>query len=326
MKPRWQYFTVICLLVACGSDDYEINFPAAFGAPDIPENNQLTHARVALGEKLFSDPILSVDSTISCMSCHLPHLAFADSLAISPGVEGRLGTRNAPSLMNVAYKPLLNLDGGVTRLDLQAMVPIEDEEEMDLHILHAVDRIQSDSTYIQMSRQAYRQDPSAFVVTRALASFVRTLISEDTPYDRFMLGDTLALTPSAQRGLALFTSDSLNCTSCHQGPLMTNHQFANTGTSSGDLGRAIISLDSMDYGKFRVPSLRNVGITAPYMHDGSLPTLTSVLRHYQIHTPDSSSLISPLLGEFDLTRDDEQDLISFLKSLTDYRYLAQTTD
>ncbi|MBX2817853.1 MAG: cytochrome-c peroxidase [Saprospiraceae bacterium] len=304
------------LLAGCSAPVSSDFFPYHFPEVDIPSDNAITDTRVALGERLFFDPLLSADTSISCVHCHLPEYAFADTTALSDGVAGALGKRNAPSLFNRAYLGLINKDGGVKNLDLQALVPIEDEHEMALPVLKLQERLRNDREYQEMSMLAYGRQPDAYVVTRALASYVRTLISADAPYDRHLQGDATALGADAQAGMHLFESDRLGCCNCHAGVLLTTHDFANNGLYEqyADRGRGLITMDSSDYGKFRIPSLRNVSLTAPYMHDGSLSSLDEVIDHYAFFA--SRQGRDDRLRTFELTAMERQQLKAFLDSLT----------
>ncbi len=316
---------ILIIWPGCQEPSFEIKVPDYFPEMKIPEDNVPTTARVELGQRLFFDKSLSLDSSISCRSCHLPELAFTDGKAISPGIHGRMGNRNSPSILNAAYLDLINKDGGVRSLELQPLVPIEDENEMGIPIQKLVKRLEKDRHYQKMAMTAYGRNLDAYVITRSLASFVRTLISSDSPYDHFMQGDSTALSPGAQKGLELFRSERLNCTSCHSGFNLTNNQFENNGLYQvyEDPGRSLITLDSVDLGKFRVPSLRNIAITAPYMHDGSLQTLEEVLTHYQKAGQDPTTTQSDKLKSFILSEEEEKQLISFLQGLTDSIYLAE---
>lgn len=320
-------FLLHLLVMSCQTtENYVPDIPEHWPAPNIPASNLLTKARVRLGEKMFFDKNLSLDSTIACVSCHIPEKAFSDGLALSPGIMGRLGKRNAPSILNAAYLPLINKDGGVKSLDLQALVPIEDEREMGMSVLKLADRLAADPSYVKMAQLAYDKPPDAFVITRALASFVRTLYSSASPVDKFMEGDTNALSQDAKRGKALFESNRLNCTACHRGTMFTNHSFENNGLHDQyqDIGRALITLDSTDIGKFRVPSLRNVSITAPYMHDGSLNTLEEVIDHYEAIGQNPKKGQSKEIRAFSLNPQEKQDLLTFLDALTDQNYLDES--
>lgn len=297
---------------------YLPELPGHFPKITIPPDNQLSTARIAMGRKLFFDPNISLDSTVACVNCHLPKYALADTLPKSLGVYGRSGLRNAPSLYNAAFLDLINKDGGVTKLDLQALVPIEDENEMAMPVMKLHQRLLTDSTYVSLARDAYDREPDAYSISRALASFVRTLYSADSPYDRFIAGDSSALSDQAQHGLALFNSDRLNCAACHSGPLQTANEFANNGLyeTYQDYGRGLITMDSTDRGKFRIPSLRNVAVTAPYMHDGSLANLSAVIDHYENVSSKKAPLKSPELRSFQLTASERTALVAFLHALT----------
>ncbi|MCB0571313.1 MAG: c-type cytochrome [Phaeodactylibacter sp.] len=301
---------------------YELHLPAGFPYPDIPEDNQLTLARVALGKRLFYDPVLSADSTVSCASCHRQSLAFADAAAISPGVKGRLGFRNAPTLANVAYITLANKDGGVPRLDLQPLVPIEDENEMALFILDAARRLNALPGYQAAFQKAYGQDATAFTITRALSAFMRTFISGNSPYDRYDRGEG-GLSESAQRGMALFFGNRAQCGGCHSGFNFTDNDFHNNGLyeTYADPGRMRATFLPEDEGKFRVPTLRNIALTAPYMHDGSLATLEDVISHYDnggSQHPNKDPRIRPL----GLSDAEKADILAFLQALTDTAFIT----
>ena len=247
--------------------------PPGFPAVLHPADNQPTPERIALGEKLFFDPILSVDRSISCGSCHLPGLAFADTARLSAGVEGRLGFRNTPSLINVAYQPDFMLDGGVPTLEMQVLAPIDAHFEFAFNTAELVTRLQSHPEYPALMQEAYGRT-DGFALTRAIAAFERTLIEGG---NRHELGH---LDAQETKGLAVFEA---NCQSCHSGFNYTNYAFINIGLSNvyaPDSGRARITGRPEDSGKFRVPSLRNASVTPPYMHDGSLPTLEAVVEHF----------------------------------------------
>ncbi|HMQ46944.1 MAG TPA: cytochrome c peroxidase [Saprospiraceae bacterium] len=325
--PRYTLLALVFTVLYCTKDSappaedqpYELILPPGFPVPLVPEDNALTVGRVALGKRLFYDPILSRDSSISCATCHKADLAFADSLPITPGVEGRLGFRNAPSLANLAWVSQFNKDGGVAKLDLQPVVPIEDENEMDLSLLKVVDRLNADASYRADFQLAYGDAASAFYLTRALGAFMRTLVSGGAPYDRYKNGQTDALDAEQLAGLALFET---HCSNCHSGFNLTDNSFQNNGLYDNyqDQGRKRVTSLPEDEGKFRVPSLRNIALTAPYMHDGSLPDLSAVLDHYTSggsQHPNKSDLIQP----FTLSEQERQRLIRFLESLTDRTFV-----
>lgn len=303
---------------------YVWEVPAGFPAPIDSEQNPTTLAKVELGKQLFYDPILSRDSSISCNSCHKQELAFADDRAISPGVEGRLGLRNAPTLANVAYVTRFNKDGGVPKLDMQAGVPIEDENEMDLLMRIAAERLNAIPAYREAFQRAFARPADAFTITRALAAFQRTLISGDSRFDQYAYqGQSTALSEAELRGRALFFSERTQCSSCHTGFNFTNEAFINNGLYldyGDDPGRQRVTVSPDDEGKFRVPTLRNVGLTAPYMHDGSLADLNAVIEHYD-QGGQGHPLQDPRIQPLNLSDAEKHDLIAFLHSLTDASFL-----
>jgi len=323
------FVLAVLLLVSCKPDDdpalpdetpYVLTVPAGFPPLPAPDDNQLTVARVALGKKLFYDPVLSVDSTVACAACHRQQLAFSDAVPISPGVAGRLGFRNSPTLANVGYLPLLLKDGGVETLEIQVLTPLTDHNEMDFDIGAAAKRLMHHPNYVQMSRLAYGQDPSPSVIVKALAAFQRTLISGNAPADS---PDTLAaLTEAQRRGKQLFFGNTAGCGQCHNGFNYTNNAFINNGLYEvyDDPGRFRLTQNPSDVGAFRVPTLRNIALTAPYMHNGSLPTLEAVLDHYQSGGKQHPNK-SPLIQAFVLTPQQRQDLIAFLQALTDTNFV-----
>jgi len=326
---------LIVLLAGCRKDDqvpvyppetdeYVLHVPAGFPYPDIPMDNVLTKSRVALGRRLFYDPALSADSTRSCGSCHAAYLAFSDSTAVSLGIENRPGSRNSPSLSNVAYQKKLLREGGVPTLEMQILVPIQEHNEFDFNILLVAERLQKMPEYVVLAEKAYGRAPDAFVITRAIAAFERTLLSGDSPYDQYAFqGKSSVLSADEKRGLALFQGGRLNCSTCHAGFLFTNQDFTNNGLYENypDSGRISLTGLEIDRAVFKVPSLRNVALTAPYMHNGSLPTLESVIDHYQTGGkphPNKSNLLKP----FSMNAQERADLLAFLRSLTDQTFIT----
>ena len=325
--------TLLVLLFACQQEMPEpappepeplLAVPPGFPAPEFPADNELTSARWALGKKLFYDPVFSRDSTLSCAGCHRAANAFSDTVAFSPGVGGLPGTRNAPTLANIGYHPYFTREGGVPTLEMQILVPIQEHNEFDFNILLIAERLRSDTAYARMSREAYDRDPDAFVITRSIACFERSIISGQSRYDRyFFQGENAALTAAERRGMDLFFSEKTNCTQCHTGFNFTNYAFENNGlyTDYADPGRYRLTELESDRARFKVPTLRNAALTAPYMHDGSLQTLKSVVDHYnsggKLH-PNKSPLIRPL----GLTAAEKADLVAFLRCLTDEPFVS----
>ncbi|NUM50722.1 MAG: cytochrome-c peroxidase [Flavobacteriales bacterium] len=332
---KW-LLTILILFTACkkavekktfieSESDYQYHLiiPNGFPLPLIPVDNELTESRVLLGKTLFYDPILSSDSSVSCATCHRLNLAFTDGLELSKGVENRTGMRNTPTLTNIAYAYLLMFDGGAETLELQALAPIADHNEMNSDMKLVIERLKKNKKYISLFKKAYQRDLDAFGITRSIAAFQRTLISGNSPFDKYYFrGDTTALSASEQRGMKLFFSESLSCSECHGGFNFTNNHFENNGlyTVYADTGRARITNLSSDVGKFKVPTLRNVEYTSPYMHDGSFSSLEEVIAHYALGGKNHVNK-SVLVKGFNISEAEKQDLINFLKSLSDKEFL-----
>ena len=254
----------------------------AYPVLEYPADNPNNAVAASLGERLFFDPILSVDSSISCGSCHKPELGFATNDKVTPGVDGVLGKRNSPSLLNVGFQPYFMREGGVPSLEMQVLVPLGDATEMAHNVVDAVRRLNRNTSYRNEFLTVYGDTASAFLLVRALANFERTLVDFDAPFDHFIQGDATALSSEAIKGGKLFYGKAA-CVQCHSGVLLTDFGFANNGTAivdSTDYGRELLTNESGDRYVFKVPSLRKVQITAPYMHDGSVSTLADVVEQY----------------------------------------------
>lgn len=285
--------------------------------------------RAALGEKLFFDPVLSLDKTVSCASCHKPQFAFADTVMFSKGIHDRLTKRNTPAITNQSGRPSFFWDGRSATLEEQAKQPIISADEMGLPIEVAVKRLNEDSAYVRAFRKIFNSAPTEKNLLQALAAFERTLETANSPYDRYIAGDDNAISPAAARGRLLFIGKA-NCNNCHSGEDFTADRFKNIGLYNGttliDAGRFDITHDSAQLGFFKVPSLRNVSVTAPYMHNGMFRTLREVIEYY--NKPDAFihdgiqrdlSLNTPL----NLTDTEISELEAFLQTLTDDRFINQ---
>lgn len=315
---------IACLVALAGCQpDVIVSVPESFPKMPVPENSPITRERVELGRRLFYDPHLSRTDEVACASCHTQENAFADPRRVSEGVEGRVGARNAPPLFNLAWNTSFFWDGNAPTLEQQVIGPIVNPLEMDMRIDEVVRRVAADASYVRQFEAAFRRAPDPEGVTKAIASFMRTMVSGESRYDRFQRGDTTALTEAERRGKELFFSERAECFHCHVGFNLTNNGFHNNGArpDDADVGRERITERVSDRGKFKVPSLRNVAVTAPYMHDGSLATLEEVVEHYakggQGH-PNTDPTIHPLA----LTSEDKADLVAFLRSLTDEAFLS----
>lgn len=275
---------------------------------------------VALGRALFFDPILSRDSTVACATCHDPARAFSDGRVVPVGVDQRHGRRNVPAIINRGYGRAFFWDGRVGTLEDQALLPIRSPMEMDADLQDVLRRLSASGAYRGMFRATHGVDPDTATLARSLAAYVRTIRSGNSRFDRFAdEGDRDALSPQERRGLRLFQG-SARCAHCHLGPNLTNEEFRNTGVAFAngvlrDSGRAAVTGNPEDLGAFKVPTLREVARTAPYMHDGSLATLEDVIAFYERGgNPNryQDSTIRPL----HLSATDRKALVAFLGTLT----------
>ena len=333
--------------------------PEGFPKPQIPADNPITEEKIALGRAIFYDKKLSFNGQQSCATCHQQQFAFAEKQVRSIGSSGQQHRRNSPALINIAYnKTLTWAHDGLTSLERQILLPMFGEEPIELGITGHEEQILlhfNNADYQGLFAQAFpEQDVSFDLIVKALASFVRSLTSLNSPFDRYAYyGDDQALSPSALRGMNLFFSEKFECHHCHGGfnftqstshesQLIDRRPFHNTGlyNTEGnfsypkeDLGLYEISLNKADVGRFRAPTLRNIAVTAPYMHDGSIATLAEVIDFYaaggrvvenEMHQGDGrkNPLKSPFVKGFELTTQDKQDLLAFLHSLTDQEFLT----
>ncbi|HNM23918.1 MAG TPA: cytochrome c peroxidase [Saprospiraceae bacterium] len=301
---------------APAGEPYALHYPAGWPAPAYDfSRNPLTREGVALGRQLFYDPMLSRDSTVSCSSCHLSYTAFTHvDHALSHGIGDRIGTRNSPALMNLAWSRLLMWDGAVNHLDVQALAPISNPVEMDENIAHVVEKLSRHPRYPALFRAAFGDERvSGERVLKALAQFELTLVSADSRYDRVMQGrDTFSR--QEQNGYRLFHEF---CADCHAEPFFTHFGFEKNGlppdTALLDYGRMRISGLAADSLKFKVPSLRNIEFSYPYMHDGRFKKLRDVVNFYTQSTALDRKVV--------LSADEKTDLIAFLLTLSDRAFL-----
>jgi cytochrome c peroxidase len=289
------------------------------------QNNPLSNEKFILGRELFYDPILSADNTISCGSCHQAFAAFANSdHDLSHGINGLLGTRNSPPLQNLNWRNTFMWDGGINHIEIQPIAPIQNPIEMGENLSNVISKIQSKSKYIEMFRNAYGDDSiNSQRMLKAMAAFMGTLYSYNSKYDRYYRGESgVSFSSSELNGYNLFKT---KCANCHKEPLLTDESFRNNGLAVNplinDSGRAMITGNPNDRLKFKVPSLRNISVTAPYMHDGRFTTLSEVLDHYNNGVQQSATL-DPLLNTgIPLTNQEKTDIINFLYTLTDYEFI-----
>jgi cytochrome c peroxidase len=294
-----------------------------FPVVPVPENNPQTSEKIQLGRQLFYDQRLSADNTISCSSCHIQKFAFSNAgNAVSKGIRGQKGTRNAPSLGNVAWRKSYFWEGGSPSLELQAMGPITAHDEMAAEPSALVAELKAIPAYKKAFSNVFSDGITMNNITKAIASFERTIITNRSAYDKYRNGDETAMSKAAIRGMELFFGETGDCFHCHNGFNFTTEALHNTGLkrTNPDLGLARITRRKEDEGKFKVPTLRNVALTAPYMHDGSVPTLEKALEHYNKGGEDNPNVDS-LMRPMGLSKTEMQDLIEFLKSLTDTEFI-----
>jgi cytochrome c peroxidase len=281
----------------------------------------------ALGRLLFFDPILSRDSTISCASCHKAEYAFADTSAVSFGVAHAEGVRNTPSAMNVALQSVFFWDGRSKTLEEQALAPIENPVEMNLSLDKALKRLQQNEKYKSYFQKIFNSQPSRENLASAIAAFERTLETSDSPFDIWKFyDDPAAVSDAVKRGFVIFNTKG-KCIKCHFGSNFTLNDFRNVGLFNGkhlnDSGRAVISGNANDVGKFKTAALRNVAVTAPYMHNGMFRTLKEVIDFYNDPAkvvPGAINRDTILAKPLNLTQAEKDDLEAFLNALTDKRF------
>lgn len=307
-------------LLQCKTNSHQISVLGKF---ENPADNPLTKEKIALGRLLFFDKRLSRNETVSCATCHVPAFAFTDQKTVSEGVEGRKTQRNSPSLLNSAYLKTVMFDAHLTSLELQVIAPIQEHVEMDIDMRTLLKRLQKDEHYTNEAKSIFNRDFDAFVLTRSIAAFERSLISENSRFDQYYSGQKPnALTKNEKAGWKLF-SEKLYCTKCHPAPYFTTFKAENNGLYKeygDDKGRFRIFNDSNDIGFFKIPSLRNIELTFPYMHDGSKSTIEEVIEHYS-KGGKGHNLQSKIIVPFEISPKEINQLKAFLYSLTDTSYM-----
>ena len=331
---RIVFCVFMLVMISCSDQESDPVNPYVFKRPEnFPDavytfdNNPVTKEGFELGRELFYDPILSIDNSIACANCHQQHVAFADPVhRFSKGVGDRSGTRNAPPIQNLAFQSDFFWDGGVKHLDFVPINAITSEIEMDETLENVVEKLKADEVYRQKFSKAFGTSPiDSQQVLHALSQFMNLMVSANSRYDQYIRKEGEQLTSAEIEGRALFES---KCASCHATDLFTDGSFRNNGldeTFEKDLGRERITEFSGDRGKFKVPSLRNIELTAPYMHDGRFKTLEQVLDHY-IHNVKLSETLDPLLKVntdpgLSITADEKIKIVEFLKTLTDREFI-----
>lgn len=352
-----------CLSIAgCNQapTEYQWQIPEGFPIPKTPDDNPMSEAKVRLGEALFFDTNLSANQSQSCSTCHQPELAFSESLVRSVGSTGEVLSRNSMALVNVAYNTHYTwAHNGMTQIEQQIMIPLFSESPVEMGVTGNEEAILArfdTPLYRALFEDAFGEDEASFLsINYALASFVRQLLSFDSPFDHYAYQNKdEALTESQKRGLNLFFSERTECHHCHggfnlsqsavhEGQTLINAQFHNTGLynvggtgayPTNDNGLFEVTQNIVDSGAFRAPSLRNVGLTAPYMHDGSVATLADVIALYNEggrHVVEGefagdgreNRFKSPFIKPLNLTAEEQQDLVNFLHSLSDESFIQR---
>jgi cytochrome c peroxidase len=317
MLHHSRFLLFILILGACVPDDAVFEgLNTTYPVLEYPADNPINPAAATLGERLFFDPILSLDSSISCGSCHKQELGFATNDRVTPGVGGVLSKRNSPSLLNVGFQPYFMREGGVPSLEMQVLVPLGDATEMAHNVVDAVRRLNRNTSYRNEFLGVYGDTASPYLLVRALANFERTLIDFSSAFDSYINGEGSSLSAEAVKGGQLFYGKA-NCVECHSGVLLTDFSFANNGSAildSSDYGRELLTNESDDRYVFKTPSLRYVKQTAPYMHDGSVSTLAAVIDQYNSGGV-SHSFTDPRIQPLDLSTAERNQLLAFLEAL-----------
>lgn len=319
-----------------GTTRFVFNLPAGAPQPRVSPDNVPTNEGVALGQRLFNDRRLSANNTLSCAGCHRGSAALSDApKQFSVGIDNLAGSRNAMPLFNLSYADRFFWDGRAPSLRTQALLPIQDAKEMHQSLQQAVSKIAADPSYQQQFRLVFGSPGvNADRLGKAIEQFETTLLSFDSKFDRSQRGQA-TLTPQEQRGLQLFRTPfdprrgqfGADCARCHGGSLFTDNRFRNNGLDAApkDIGFQLVTGQPQDLGKFKTPSLRNLSITGPYMHDGRMASLDDVVRHYSSGIKPSATL-DPILarqqGGVKLSPADQAALVAFLRTLTDPKYTA----
>lgn len=329
-KILWLAVAIVTtsLAISCKKKNPEISKLWGFYTPNyFPasvytfDNNTQTYQKFELGRALFYDTLLSSNNTVSCASCHASTHAFAGhNTALSAGVNGLLGTRNAPAIFNMAWSPYFMWDGGINNIEVMPIAPLTNHVEMNESLTNIVFKVGQSERYKKLLKAAYgTEQVTDQKILKALTQFMVMIISDNSKYDKVKRGED-SFTETEQLGYSLFQQ---KCSQCHTEPLFTDYSFRNNGLDSSfsDVGRFLITQQSDDLGKFKVPSLRNVLMTYPYMHDGRFYTINQVLDHYNSGVRHSGTLDPMLSSGIPLSATEKSQLIAFLKTLNDYELL-----
>ncbi len=321
MRIAWLAALIAVFGVGCNQTQpsladgaFQPRLPEHFPPFVYPLNNKPTEAKIELGRRLFFDPSFSGDGKTACANCHFPKHAYSDTVALSPGFLSRTGKRNAPGLFNLCWRKNFFKDGGVRNLELQVLAPLLDSLEMHFGVSQFVKKLEDNQAYREAFKAAFNSAPDLQKAVQAIASFERSLLTFETPFDAFLAGDSSALSRQEQLGFALFFSPKTQCGSCHKGVFLSDDQFYNLGFQTTiDPGRYRITYQPMDEGKFRTPSLRNISKTWPYMHDGRFNTLEEVLAYY-VKGGENNPYQDPRIQPLDLDSNQQEALLAFMRN------------
>jgi cytochrome c peroxidase len=313
-----RFVVLVAALLPLGvsaADKDPLRVPLGLKPVPVPADNPLTPEKIELGKQLYFDPRLSCDDTVSCASCHDPKKGWSNGTPFATGVRSQVGGRSAPTIINAAYSDLQFWDGRALKLEGQALGPIQNPIEMDHKLDDCVSKLNKIPGYKQQFQKVFGTDVTSENIAKAIASFERTVLSGNAPYDKYKAGNHNVMSAAAERGMKLFFGKA-HCSACHTGPNLSDESFHNIGVGmkaeKPDLGRYEVTKVVGDKGAFKTPTLREVARHAPYMHDGSLKTLEDVVEHY-----DKGGIANPQLDEeifaLKLSATEKSDLITFMK-------------
>lgn len=313
------FIGIVLFIVACNTKRNAISFPSYFPQENRVLFDTVSDAAIVLGSKLFFDKRLSRDSTVACANCHKPELAFTDGLSISRGLPGHFSRHNSSTLLNVGFSPTFMFDMRAINLDIQPMIPIHDTNEMAMTMPELCIRFNEDKALQDLSDKAYHRKIDAYVITHSLSSFMKSLISSTSKYDKSItLNKSNLLTDNESKGRDIFFEKGA-CNSCHTAPLFTNHLHYNLGIESNGsirIGKLGATHREEDRFRFKTPTLRNIEITAPYFHNGQVNTLEKAVSYHLAKERATKDYSPPKLN-----LDEQRDLVLFLRTLTDESYI-----
>jgi cytochrome c peroxidase len=313
---RFRLLSIFLLSLSSLAADDPLPLPKSLPDVEHPADNPATPEKIALGKQLFTDPRLSRTEKVACATCHDPAKGFSNGEGVATGVDGKKGTRRPPSLFNIGYSRLYFWDGRVGTLEEQALVPLQSPTEMDMRLDTLEKKLNGIAQYRRQFQAVFGSEVTSKHVAQAIAAYERTIVSRDTPFDRYLKGNKKALSAATLRGMTLFYGQA-RCAVCHKGPNLTDGDFHNIGIvdeGKADAGRRGVTGKQADQGKFKTPTLREVGRTGPYMHNGRFKTLAEVVQHYNFGgvTDEANDYRDERLQVLYLVEEQVNDLVKFL--------------